>query len=70
MSVRLNLVSLVAPANLNGNKDRFLWRLRKNGEFSTQSLYRKIMKKETFGGKKLFWKAKLPLKIKIFLWYI
>ena len=64
-----NLVSLVVPANLNGNKDRFVWRLRKNGEFSTQSVYREIMK-ETFGGKDLFGKAKLPLKIKIFLCYL
>jgi hypothetical protein len=28
------------------------------------------MKKETFDGKDLFWKANLPLKIKIFLWYL
>jgi hypothetical protein len=39
-------------------------------EFSTQSsLCREITKKETNGGKDLYQKAKLPLKIKIFLWY-
>ena len=31
-----NLVSLVVSDNLNGNKDKSLWRSRKNGEFSTQ----------------------------------
>lgn len=61
----LNLVSV--PINLDRNKDRFLWQLRKNGDFSTQSLYREIMKNELFCAKKLFSKGKLPLKIKIFL---
>lgn len=62
----LNLVSLVVPINLNGNKDMFLWRMRKNGEFFTQSLYRETIKKEMNGGKYLFGKAKLPIKNKDF----
>lgn len=28
------------------------------------------MKRDKTEGKHLFWKAKLPLKIKIFLWYL
>jgi len=28
------------------------------------------MKEERIGGKEIFWKAKMPLKIKIFLWYL
>ena len=66
----LKLVSMVVPVTLNENKDKFLWRLGKNGPFSTQSLYKEIVKPEKAGGKDLFWKAKLPLKIKIPLWYL
>lgn len=42
----------------------FMFMMSSNGEFLSQSLYRKIM--ETFGDKDLFRKAKLPLKIHIF----
>ena len=70
LSEWLDLVALVVPAMLNENKDKFLWRLGKNGPFSTQSLYKEIVKPEKAGGKDLFWKAKLPLKIKIPLWYL
>jgi len=66
----LRLVSLVLPVSLNNNKDIFTWQLKKDGKFSTQSLYRDIMIGDKIGGKHMFWKAKLPLKIKIFLWYL
>ena len=66
----LKLVSLVLPVNLNNDKDIFIWHIKKNGKFSTQSMYREIMKREKLSGKEMFWKAKLPLKIKIFLWYL
>ena len=64
------LVALVLPIKLNENEDVFLWRLSKNGLFSTQSLYKDIMGRARNPGKCSFWKAKLPLKIKIFLWYL
>jgi hypothetical protein len=70
LSEWLDLVALVVPVTLNENKDKFLWQLRKNGSFSTQALYRESMKSVRTGGKDSFWKAKLPLKIKIFLWYL
>jgi hypothetical protein len=66
----LKLVSLVLPVNLNNDKDSFIWQIKKNGVFSTQSLYRELMKREKISGNEVFWKAKLPLKIKIFLWYL
>lgn len=70
LSEWLDLVALVVPVTLNENKDKFLWQLRKNGSFSTQTLNRESMKSVRTGGKDPFWKAKLPLKIKIFLWYL
>jgi hypothetical protein len=44
------------------------WALETSGRFSVSSLYRKINKGPNLPHKKLIWKAKLPLKIKIFLW--
>jgi len=64
----ISLVALFLPVTLNDNKDEFIWLLNKNEKFSTQSLYRDIMKKECLPGKNEFWKAKLPLKLKVFLW--
>ena len=59
----LTLVSLVLPVTLNNDKDNFIWLIKKNGVFSTQSQYREIMKSEKIYGKEVFWEAKLPLKI-------
>jgi len=55
---------------LNNDKDRFIWLIKKDGVFTTQSLYKEIMKEERIGGNGIFWKTKIPLKIKIFLWYL
>jgi hypothetical protein len=44
----LTLVSLLLPVTLNNDKDNFIWLIKKNGVFSTQSLYREIMKREKF----------------------
>jgi hypothetical protein len=57
----ISLVALFLPVTLNDNKDEFIWLLNKNEKFSTQSLYRDIMKKEHLTGKNEFWKANLPL---------
>ena len=79
----LNLVAMVVPitlsenkdkfvwqVTLSENKDKFVWQLSKNGCFSTQVLYKECMKSWRTDEKDLFWKAKLPLKINIFLWYL
>jgi hypothetical protein len=44
----LTLVSLVLPVTLNNDKDNFIWLIKKNGVFSTQSLYREIMERKKF----------------------
>jgi hypothetical protein len=49
----LTFVSLLLPIYLNENKDDFIWLLKKNGVFSTQSLYGDIMKKERISRKKM-----------------
>jgi hypothetical protein len=70
LSEWFRLVSIVLTINLNNNKDGFIWKIKKYGVFSTQSLYREIMKEGRISRNEMFWKARLPLKIIIFLWYL
>jgi hypothetical protein len=44
------------------------WGLESNGKFSVSSLYHKINQGPSLPHESLLWSAKLPLKIKIFLW--
>jgi hypothetical protein len=47
--------------------DQVKWALEPGGKFSISSLYHKINQGPSLPQEKLLWKAKLPLKIKIFL---
>jgi hypothetical protein len=56
---------------LTHEPDTIRWALESNGQFSTASLYRELL----FPGVKNrwmmeIWEAKLPLKIRIFLWQV
>ncbi|WVZ83505.1 hypothetical protein U9M48_030647, partial [Paspalum notatum var. saurae] len=65
------LVSKVANVNLSEENDTFKWRLHKNGIFSVQSMYNNlILDNNTIPVTCDLWKLKIPLKIKIFLWYL
>jgi hypothetical protein len=48
--------------------DSTSWSFETSGRFLVSSLYRKINQGPSLPHEKLIWKAKLPLKIKIFLW--
>jgi hypothetical protein len=66
-----DLVILVEEVNLLQTPDSVKWSIEKSGLFSTTSLYRELM----FPGvvnkwMMCIWRAKLPLKIKIFLWQV
>jgi hypothetical protein len=65
------LVTLVEGVILLQTPDSVKWSLEKSGLFSTASLYRELM----FPGvvnrwMMCIWRAKLPLKVKIFLWQV
>ena len=66
----LRLVSEVASVRLNESEDMFVWSLNKNGTFSVQCLYKESMNREGPCCRSSFWKLKLQLKIKVFLWYL
>jgi hypothetical protein len=62
------LVQETSSVGLSNTLDAVRWMLEPNGRFSMSSLYRKINQGPSLHHEKLLWKAKLPLKIKIFLW--
>ena len=50
--------------------DRFVWKLTTNGLFSVKSMYEDLMNDHTPYLRKYLWKLKIPLKIKIFMWFL
>jgi hypothetical protein len=55
--------------NLNDGEDKFEWGLNQNGIFKVRSMYHGMFIGNIWDNR-LLWKLKLPLKIKIFLWYL
>lgn len=53
---------------LTNEKDKQKWAWEKSGKFSLKSLYDHLFMSEPRFPNKMLWKAKIPLKIKIFLW--
>jgi hypothetical protein len=56
--------------HLNDDEDRFVWNLTSNGLFTVKSMYEDIMCDHTPFLRKYLWKVKVPLKIKIFMWFL
>ena len=65
-----NLVARLIHIRLCTDKDVFNWNLTSSGQFTVQSMYRTLINNGNVFYYKLIWKLKLPLKIKIFLWYL
>ena len=59
--------------HLSEGPDKFQWNLTKNGKFSVDSMYRALILPEipvdSSNNNKL-WKMKIPLKTKVFAWYL
>ena len=66
----LELVSKIVSTGLTETSDVFVWGLTKNLNFTVKSLYTNMMQADRIHDKCIVWKAKVPLKIKIFLWYL
>jgi hypothetical protein len=64
------VVSKVISIKLTEQNGTFLWEIQKNGRFSVNSMYKAIMYREVVPKKDMIWKLRIPLKIKIFLWYL
>jgi hypothetical protein len=64
----LSLVGNVMMVNLNDRKDSFIWTANKN--FSVKNMYNDVVLRAGTPVSCWVWKAKIPLKIKIFFWYL
>ena len=64
------LVARVMDIQLQDQSDSFVWSLQQNGLFSVRSMYWAITISNIIPHNHIIWKLKLPLKIKIFMWYL
>ena len=65
-----DLVSKVVTVNLTKEKDVFVWNLHRSGSFTVRSMYLNLIQEGVLPTKNPLWKIRVPLKIKIFLWYL
>jgi hypothetical protein len=65
-----NLVQRLVYVRLSTDKDCFRWNLTSSGQFTVQSMYRALINNDYVFQHKVLWNLKLPLKIKIFVWYL
>ena len=66
----LKVVAEVILVSLTNQNDSSVWEAQKNGLFSVNSMYKFIMYRDVIPKNDMIWKLKVPLKIKIFLWYL
>jgi hypothetical protein len=65
-----HLCSRLVNVNLTAQPDVFIWKLTTSGIFSVKSLYLDYMNDHTKFLRKYIWKMKVPLKIRIFMWFL
>jgi hypothetical protein len=69
-AVWLQLVQRLMGVTLTEEPDAFVWKLTTSGIFLVKSLYAHLMNGHTVFLRKYIWKIKVPLKIKIFMWFL
>uniref|UniRef100_A0A453F4P8 Reverse transcriptase domain-containing protein n=1 Tax=Aegilops tauschii subsp. strangulata TaxID=200361 RepID=A0A453F4P8_AEGTS len=65
-----DLVKVVNSWHLSDEADQISWTLGKKGKFSTKSVYTYLERPLAGCDYRWIWKAKIPLKIQIFLWQL
>jgi hypothetical protein len=65
-----SLVSRLVNIQLTNEKDVLKWNLTSSGLFSVKSMYGALLNNPQVFYNKALWKLKVPLKIKIFMWYL
>ena len=65
-----NLVAQIAHIDLVDGLDNFRWNLTKSGLFIVRTFYLYLIDRHPPFTYKLIWKLKVPLKIKIFFWFL
>ena len=65
-----NLVAQIAHVEMVEGSYTFRWNLTKFGLYFVRSLYLHLINTQSPFQHKMIWKLKIPLKIKIFFWYL
>ena len=63
------MIATIANVNLQAENPTIIWTLSTIGNFTVRSMYRYLVKNNDIMAPKN-WRVKLPLKIKIFLWFL
>jgi hypothetical protein len=66
----LQLVERLMDIQLTNDNNKFVWDLTPSGCFTVRSMYLDILDDQTKYLRKYIWKMKVPLKIKIFMWFL
>ena len=65
-----HLVLRLMDITLHDVPDSFHWKLTQNGVFTVKSMYEDLMNGHTTFLRTYLWRLKIPLKIKIFMWFL
>jgi hypothetical protein len=66
----IHLCTRLMDVQLTTQPDHFKWGLTKSGLFTVKSMYLDYMDDHTKYLHKYLWKIKVPLKIRIFMWFL
>jgi hypothetical protein len=66
----LDLVCRIMNVQLSDELDKFIWNLTTSGNFSVKLLYADYMNGHMVFLNKYIWKLKVPLKIRMFMWFL
>jgi len=64
-----HLVARIANVNFQLGRDIATWSLNKNGSYSVSSMYKFLTNTGTNFPKQIWW-VKVPLKTKVFMWFL
>jgi hypothetical protein len=63
------IVASLQQVNLLQEKDEFIWGLKASGVFTVKSMYVALINNGVRVSQDI-WQTKLPIKIKVFMWYL
>jgi hypothetical protein len=66
----VHLVTRLMGLQLTDQIDTFKWALTTSGIFSVNSMYNDLINGHTVYLKNYIWKIEVPLKIRIFMWFL
>ena len=65
------LLQRLSTVQLSQGPDVFRWNIHTSGKFTVNSMYKALIQPVVpVDNNKMIWKMKMPLKIKIFAWYL